>query len=255
MNREYQSPAQFYEQLQAQFAGLLRERGILEQPVQISARALSPQEAIGETKRKDYPILTGKDVMVQASCGGALGQAFTDAPAAFSGTLQEICQLDVVHSSHDRGIFIAALNAVMKQLGLLECTVHCRNDGPERCAVDVAAEIRARYGCPQISLFGYQPSLLAQLSQEFPLRIADLNPDNIGQTRCGVQVEDGGDQAVQADLFAWADLVLCTGSTICNGTIVDFLPLGDKVLFYGTTLAGAAALMGLPRLCFADRYQ
>ena len=68
-------------------------------------------------------------------------------------------------------------------------------------------------------------------------------------------VEDGRVDGVSTAVCDWADLVLCTGSTVCNGSIVNFLHLKDKILFYGTTLAGAAALMGLPRICFADRYQ
>ena len=155
---------------------------------------------------------------------------------------------------HGRGIFIAALNAVMCRLGIVECTVHCRNDGPELCAPLAVERIKAEYGRPRITLIGYQPSLLAALSREFPLRVLDLNPQNIGQTRSGVVVEDGGDEALRLEACSWAELILCTGSTVCNGSIVNFLGY-DKVLYYGTTLAGAAALMGLPRLCFSDRLQ
>lgn len=249
------TPEGFFEELRRRFFALLQSEGLLNEPVALSTRALSPEEAIGITRRKDFPIITGKDVIVQAECAGSIGQAFTDAPAVFHGTLQEVCALDINGSSHDRGIFIASLNAVMKHLGKCACTVHCRNDGPELCAVDAVAALKERYGKVKIGLIGYQPSLLERLSQEFPLRVVDLNPDNIGKTRYGVMVEDGGDDAVRDEVCAWADIVLCTGSTICNGTIVNFLPLGDKVLFFGTTLAGAAELMGLNRLCFADRYQ
>lgn len=249
------TPELFYDELSARFSSLLESAGLLEKDVAVSTRSLTPEEAIGITKRRDYPIITGKDVMVQAECMGALGQAFTDAPAAFYGTLGEICALDIKEDSHNRGLFIAALNAVMKYLGLVECTVHCRNDGPEQCAVDVARHIRSVYGRPKIGLVGYQPSLLEHLSGEFPLRAVDLSPVNIGQEHCGVMVEDGGKEGVTPAVCQWADLVLCTGSTICNGSIVDFLHLKDKILFYGTTLAGAAKLMDLPRLCFADRYQ
>lgn len=167
--------------------------------------------------------------MVQAECMGALGQAFTDAPAEFRGTLGEICTLDINGDSHDRGLFIAALNAVMKHLGLVECTVHCRNDGPELCAVDAAAYIKKNYGRPKIGLVGYQPSLLSALSADFPIRVVDLSPVNTGQERCGVMVEDGKVEGVTASICQWADLVLCTGSTICNGSIVDFLHLKDKI--------------------------
>ena len=97
--------------------------------------------------------------------------------------------------------------------------------------------------------------MLERLSGQFPLRAADLSPVNIGQTRYGVLVEDGGAPGVSQSICSWADLVLCSGSTVCYGSIVDFLYVKDKRLFYGTTLAGAAALLGLPRLCFADRYQ
>lgn len=245
----------FYGELKHRFAELLKAEGILEEQVRIDTRSLTPEEAIGITKRKDFPIITGKDVMIQASCLGALGQAFTDAPSAFRGTLEEICALDVEHDSHGRGLFTAALNAVMKHLGKVECTVHCRCDGPEQCAVDAADYIAGAYGCPKIGLIGYQPALLERLSGLFPVRAADLSPVNIGQTRYGVLIEDGGKPGVSPAICDWADLVLCTGSTVCNGSIVEFLHLNSKILFYGTTLAGAAALMGLPRLCFADRYQ
>lgn len=249
------TPETFYRELVSRFSELLKSKGITGEQVEITTRSLTPQEAIGITKRRDFPIITGKDVMVQASCMGSLGQAFTDAPSFFKGTLGEICALDVEHGSHNRGLFIAALNAVMKYLGMVECTVHCRCGGPEQCAVDAEDYIARVYGHPRIGLIGYQPSLLERLSARFPVRAADLSPVNIGQTRYHVLVEDGGAPGVSPDICEWADLVLCTGSTVCNGSIVDFLHLKDKILFYGTTLAGAAALLGLPRLCFADKYQ
>lgn len=255
MDKNTVTPEMFYDELKERFATLLEKAGITEEQVTIDARSLTPEEAIGITRRKDFPIITGKDVMAQAQCMGAVGQAFTDAPSVFRGTLGDICALDIKTDSHNRGLFIAALNAVMNYLGQVECTVHCRHDGPEQCAEDAADFITRVYGRPKIGLIGYQPSLLERLSKDFSIRAADLSPVNIGQVRYGVLVEDGGIPGVSASICEWADLVLCTGSTICNGSIVDFLGLKDKVLFYGTTLAGAAKLMDLPRLCFADRYQ
>lgn len=241
----------FYQELRNRFFQVLEDHHLLAEQVQLRTRALSPQEAIGITQRKDFPILTGKDVMVQAECAGAKGQAFTDAPAVFQGTLKQITDLDLRTDSHNRSIFIASLNAVMGSLGLAEGTVHCRNTGPEVCAPRVAAHIRETYGSPRIALIGYQPSLLECLSQQFTLRVSDLNPNNVGQVRYGVPVEDG--RTVSSELCQWADLVLCTGSTVCNGSIVEFLPYRDKTLFFGTTIAGAAALMGLRRICFAEQ--
>lgn len=244
----------FYDELKKRFLNLLQKEGILNEEITICTRALTAQEAIGNTRRKDFPIITGKDVMIQAECMGSLGQAFTDAPSAFKGNLEDICALDLT-DPHSRGLFIAGLNAVMKHLGLAEGTVHCRNQGPELCSVQAVRYISENYKITSIALIGYQPSLLEGLSKKFKLRVLDLNPDQIGQERYGVPVEDGGDKDRTDEICRQADLILCTGSTICNGSIVRFLPYKEKTLFYGTTLAGAAVLMDLPRLCYAEEYQ
>ena len=245
----------FYDDLKQRFLTLLTEHGLLQEKVSLRTKMLTPEEAIGIPKRKDFPILSGKDIMVQAECAGCLGQAFTDAPAVFHGTLEEICALDLNTDSHNRGIFIASLNAVMKHLDLVDCTVHCKNDTPELCAADAVSYIHGNYNNPKIGLIGYQPALFEHLAAEFELRVVDLNPDHIGKNCFGVTVEDGNSDEIQQDICDWADLVLCTGSTVCNGTITRYLPLKDKILFFGTSLAGAAKLMDLPRLCFADKYQ
>ena len=86
----------------------------------------------------------------------------------------------------------------------------------------------------------------------YRVRVMDLNPQNVGQTRCGVMVEDG--RTAMKEAVSEADLILCTGSTLSNGTIVDYLDLNKDVLFFGITAAGAAALLGLNRICFASRY-
>jgi hypothetical protein len=244
----------FYEELKSRFMDLVQSEGILKEEICVSTKVLTAEEAIGNTKRKDFPIITGKDVMIQAECMGSLGQAFTDAPSAFKGNLEEICELDL-ENPHCRSLFVASLNAVMKHLGRTECTVHCKNQGPELCAKEAAAYIHSHYGNPSIALIGYQPALLECLSKDYKVRAVDLNLDHIGQIRFGVRIEDGRKNEITKMLCEEASLVLCTGSTICNGSIVDFLPYKEKALFYGTTLAGAAALMDLPRLCFAGKYQ
>ena len=52
----------------------------------------------------------------------------------------------------------------------------------------------------------------------------------------------------------YADLVLCTGSTACNGSIVNYIDIGKEVVFYGTTFSGGAVLMDQKRSCFAHLY-
>ena len=236
------------------FSDLLDAHGFLNEPVTVICRALSVEEAIGKTRRRDYPIITGKDVMVQAECLGGKGQAYTDAPADFYGTLAEISALDIVSDAHARGIFIAVLNAVTNALGLCTGTLHCRTEGPELCSGEMRSYLKKSYPSVQnITLIGYQPALLQMLTDSgYRVRVLDLNPANIGQLRHGVIVEDG--EKAKQDAINTADLVLCTGSTLCNGTIVDFLDLDKEVLFYGISAAGCAALFGWKRICFADRY-
>lgn len=242
-----------YETLKTEFLKILADENLLTEKIEIISKALTPEEAIGITKRKDFPIITGKEIMIQAECRGSKGQAFTDSPAVFKGTLAEICNMDMEKDHQAAGLFIASLNAVMKYLGKSDCTVHCKSEGPEKCAKDILTYIRENYGNPKIALVGYQPSMLENLSKEFCLRVLDLNKANIGAVRYGVKVEDGT-AAYEEVVKEWADLVLCTGSTICNGTIVNFMGLSKPVLFFGTTLSGAAPILGLNRLCFADRY-
>lgn len=242
-----------FEILKAEFVKILTEENLLAEKIEILSKALTPEEAIGITKRKDFPIITGKEVMLQAECRGAYGQAFTDAPTVFKGTLAEVCQMDLENDSHAKGVFIASLNAVMKYLGKADCTVHCKTEGPEKCAKDVVAYVKENYGNPKIALIGYQPAILDNLSKEFKVRVLDLNPVNVGFVRYGVKVEDGISDYEEV-VKQWADLILCTGSTICNGSIVNFMELDKPVLFFGTTLSGSAPILGLNRLCFADSY-
>jgi hypothetical protein len=86
------------------------------------------------------------------------------------------------------------------------------------------------------------------LAKNFPLRVLDLDPDNIGTQKFQVTVE--GPENTK-DAIDWADLLLVTGTTLVNGTIGDFL--GRKpLLFYGTTIAGAAHLMNWDRFCYTS---
>ena len=53
------------------------------------------------------------------------------------------------------------------------------------------------------------------------------------------------------EAISWANIILCTGSTIGNRSIMNFLNLENKkVYFYGTTIAGPSKILNLKRLCF-----
>jgi len=244
---------ELYYTLKTGFIKILAGEDLLTDSIEITSKSLTPEEAIGVTKRKDFPIIVGKEIMLQADYRGAKGQAFTDSPAVFKGTLAEVCRMDIESDPYAAGLFIASLNAVMAFLGRADNTVHCRSEGPEKCSKDIVEYVKSNFGNPKIALVGYQPAMLERLSEEFNVRVLDLNEDNIGKPRYGVTVENGISDYEEV-IREWSDLVLCTGSTICNGTIVDFIGLDKPVLFFGTTLAGAAPILGLDRICFADRY-
>ena len=82
-----------------------------------------------------------------------------------------------------------------------------------------------------------------KMSKVFEMRVLDLDPDNIGKTLRGAKIL--GAEATNESVD-WADLLVVTGSTISNDTIGRFLT--DKpVIFFGTTVSGAASLMGWER--------
>lgn len=242
---------ELFETLRDKFKLLLKEHDCDTEMISIKSRGMTPEEAIGKTERLDYPILSGKEIMVTADYKGCAGQAFTSAPTDYTGNIDNIVNADIAGDEHARALFIACMNAVMRYLGLADRTVHCRNEGPEKCAEDFINWLEDEFDNPHILQVGYQPALLNRLSAHYDMRILDLDTVNIGKTVNGVTVEDGG--AEHDEALKWADLILCTGSTLANGSIVEYLEYsnsGKDVRFYGTTLAGAAQLLGLKRVCF-----
>ena len=83
------------------------------------------------------------------------------------------------------------------------------------------------------------------------MRVADLNPDNIGQKREELIVMDG--EKGLPELVEWCQVGLATGSSVVNGTINEILErfqaAGKPVVFFGNTISGVAALLKLERIC------
>lgn len=236
--------SEIYDSLKSKALRLCREQRILGEKIVIRARALSPEEAIGNPEGDDFPLQKGKERLMQAEFRGALGQAFTDRFGDFEGTLDEIFGMPL-ENNYRRAVFVAALNAVLKYMGLVEGTIHCRDQGPSECAALMAAHIKERFGRVNITQVGFQPRIAQALAEAFPLRLLDLDPDNIGQEKFGIVVEG---PELTGEAVNWADLLLVTGTTLTNNSIGQFLT-GKPVLFYGTTIVGASYLMGWDRFC------
>ncbi len=220
------------------------EEGLMNERVRVVAGPLTVEQAIGNPKEQDFPIQKGKERLLEAGFKESYGQAFTDHFGNYSGKLSEIAALDF-DSNFSRAIFVSTLNAVMCHLDRSQHTIHCKDESPALCSRQMPEYIRTTYGNPKITLVGFQPAMIEALGGSFDLRVLDLDVDNIGQVKRGTLVE--GPDATE-DALAWADLLCVTGTTLVNDTIDRFQ--GDSpVLFYGTTIAGAADLMGWSRFC------
>jgi hypothetical protein len=234
----------FYEQLKKSVFDLWKEEGLLSERIEIRARALSAKEAIGNPEHQDFPIQKGKEKLMQASFMDAGGQAFTDMYGDYEGTLEEVLNLSM-ENNHQRAVFVASLNAVLRHLRRIEGSIHCRDEEPVTCGKALVPYLKDRYSKARIVQVGFQPRMVENLAAEYPLRVLDMDPDNIGARKFGVTIEHADNTE---DAVDWADLLLVTGTTLANGTITPLL--GKKpMIFYGTTVAGAAHLMGWERFC------
>jgi hypothetical protein len=217
---------------------------IFEERVSIKARPLSSEEAIGNPEDKDYPLVKGKERMIQAELKGFFGQAFTDMYGNYEGTLSEILSMDIINNFR-RAIFTSTLNAVMRCFANLKGTIHCKDQDPPRCSQELTKYIYDRFGMVKIAMVGFQPRMVEALSKQFEVKVTDLDADNVGKEKFSVKIE-GPDRT--SENLKWADLALVTGTTFINNTYSEFL-LKKPIIFYGVTVAGMAALAGLERFC------
>ena len=237
-----------FETLWREFAQIARENGLESEKVQVVAKPLTPEEAIGRPEELDYPLLKGKERLMQAKLKGTCGQAFTDMFGNYEGTISDVLKRKLRTNFH-RAIFISTLNAVMSHLGLIDKAVHCKDEEPKRCSLELLSYIKEEFGRPKIAMFGLQPRMVEALSKAFCLRVTDLDPDNIGKEKFGIPIE--GPDKTRANLI-WCDVAIVTGTTVVNDTIGEFL-IQKPTIFYGITISGAAKILGLNHFCAYGR--
>jgi hypothetical protein len=233
-----------YETIRKEFLRLIRDNGLEGEEVIIRAATLSPEQAIGNPDDKDYPLVKGVERLMQAEFRGARGQAFTDRYGNFSGRLADIAAMDL-ENNFRRAVFIASLNAVMRQLGMIARTVHCKDEQPRECGHELVKYIEENYGQPRIAMVGFQPRIVEALSDKFELKVTDMDQENIGREKFGVRI---GDPNQTEENLSWCDIAVVTGTTVVNGTIERFQTT-KPVVFYGITISGAAKLLGLKHFC------
>ncbi|NLF80364.1 MAG: hypothetical protein GX572_04135 [Clostridia bacterium] len=222
--------------------------------IKVTSRALKNEEAIGHPERGDFPLLRGKEVLLQAEIDGYKGQAFTSDPIAWQGDIKRLAALPVDRPGN-YALMVAALNALARKLGLAGHTIHCRDQEPEQCAPQIASALREQYGLCRVGIVGYQPAIIDNCVREFGaehVRVTDLDRDNVGSVRYGVEIWDGLRDTGR--LIDFADVLLITGSILANGTAEDVLAAVEKpVYFYGTTCAALAHFNQFNRLCPLSR--
>lgn len=244
----------FYKELQKKILDLVEKNHLTDTEISITTHVLKPTEAIGNPDRTDFPLLKGKEALMQAEFMGVKGQAYTDAPSQYMGPLSDILNI-TFENTRQTALFVAALNAVMRYLYPEIKTIHCKNNEPEECAQEIAATIQ-RYNSSTIGMIGLQPAILEAVGKTFGrenVACLDRDEENREQVKYGVRIEWGDHEAMEK-LFRERDLILATGSTLANRSLPEILELSGRydtpVYFYGTTIAGTARLMGLNHVCF-----
>jgi hypothetical protein len=223
----------------------------------LTVRGLTPDEAIGARADANFVIKKGQERVIEALFEETRGQAFTDHPRDWQGTLADLLAMELADTGN-RAIFTAGLNAVLRRLGKAEGTIHCRNEDPSCCGEEMTRLLYEKFGVCKYGLIGLQPAILDAMTEGFGsmrVRVLDLNEDNIGQEKCGVTIWDGEKDLDR--MIEWCDVGLATGSSVVNGSINDLLPrfeaAGKLLVFFGNTISGTAALFNLDRICpFAD---
>ncbi len=232
-------------ELKEQINKIIKSHKIKDGIVRIKTKVLSAEEAIGNPEHDDYPIQKGRERLMQADFNRDYGVAFTDMFGNYKGSLYEIINMELKNNFR-RAVFISTINAVLKGLGSIDKTSHCKNEGLVNCQKKIVEFIRENFGNPKIFQAGFQPRFVEALSREFELRVTDIDKDNIGKKINGVTIESPENTEKN---IKWCDLIFATGSTFVNNTYKQFIVKNKPTVFYGVTCAGAVYLSNLKRYC------
>lgn len=248
-----QSSSPVLEKIHPKFREIVVKEGLCGTNITVLAKPLTPEEAIGTPGRRDFPIIIGKERVLEASVEGSRGHAFTDSPREFVGNLDDVFDLPLT-SNQNRAIYVATLNAVLAHTGMVTGTVHCKDEDPEVCAREIASHLHGKYGDIDVGLIGLNPAIAERLVDTFGpdhVHISDLYSGNIGEERFGVEVWDGNTRTT--DLVDASRVIVFTGTTLLNNTFDTIWNTihdhGKDPLVYGVTAAGVARLLGFERIC------
>ncbi len=241
----------------SKFEEIVKEKDLFSSKVSVLVKTLTPEEVIGQPGRRDYPIIEGKERVIEADFMGAKAHVFTDSPGEFIGKIEDVINFNL-DSNKKRAIFIGTLNAVLKKLDSIKDTLHCRDEEPEKCAKEIAAHVLEKWGKVNVGLIGLNPAIAESVVSVFGkenVKITDRNKNNIDLNKFGVDVWDGDKDSER--LIKESEVVILTGTTMVNGSFDNIFSIikkhKKKYLIYGVTAAGVCYLLGLERICFYGR--
>jgi len=223
---------------------IARENNLLNETIEIK-----PINVNLESKTiDDYPLTKGKEFLLRAFFKNSVGDAFTNNLTEFKGKISDVI------NSENRQMLVATLNAVMRHLGLIEKTEHCTKGEPELCAKELSEYILNNFGKDvKIGIIGYHPAIIKQMVLIFGKNnviATDMDLENIGRIKQGIIIMHG---EMNEYLIENSDIILSTGSTAANGSLEELLEFSKKydkrIIFYGTTIACTAKMLGLKRFC------
>ena len=201
----------------------------------------------------------GGERLIEAVVDGSRGEAWTEQPADWQGTLGDVFSMPL-KASGKRAIVVATLNALAGRLGLTGHNFRCRHGTPLTCGRELVAQLKARFeGVRRVVIVGYQPGVVEALVEAFGsggVRVLEHGAAHVGKVLHGVRIENGNAD-ISADV-RWCDVMLVTGSSVVNGTLDDLLRHSQDhskpLVFFGNTIAAVAAVADLERLCPAGAH-
>ncbi len=231
--------------LREKFLEIVKNHNLRNEKVIIKTKVLSNEEAIGNPLDRDYPLLKGKERLIQANYKNSAGVAFTDIYGNYEDYLYGIIEMDLSNNFR-RAIFISVINAVLRDLNLIERTAHCKDNDLLKCRDQLEDFITHNYDNPRILMIGFQPRLAEALGNKFSVKFFDMDKDNIGKKVNGLKIINGDHWQ---DYTGACDLIFATGSTFVNDTAKNFIMPEAQTIFYGVTCAGPCYLLDIPRYC------
>ncbi len=154
-----------YEELREALRKIIQTHNLSGQNIRVRCKALSAAEAIGKPEHDDYPIIKGREVMVEADFKGAKGQAFTDEFENADYVVGDLLTI-ALNSNKRRASFISGLNAVFRYLELCDKTVHCKDAEPKICANHLPEVLGPRQNVFARRLSAFLPSTCIALPSQ-----------------------------------------------------------------------------------------